>query len=82
MDIEFGNTLSLSDGGVAPPTPTPTPTPPSVAGTTRVQLCGPWQARDCPRAGIKLTCAEFKQCQRIFGQGPCRGEEWFTKCGW
>jgi len=54
----------------------------SVGGTTKVQLCDPWKAQDCPRAGAELTCDEFHACRKAHGQSPCGGDAWFKKCGW
>ena len=53
-----------------------------VGGVTNVQLCSPWKARDCNRAGAVMTCPEFKACWQSNKQAPCKGEAWFKKCGW
>lgn len=58
------------------------PAPVATGGTTTVQLCSPWLARECVRAGPELTCAEFHACRRKYGQVPCGGDPWYNKCGW
>jgi hypothetical protein len=58
-------------------------TQPCRGGTTRVQMCCPWEEADCPKAGAELTCDEFKACYKSKpGRCPCGGEAWFNKCGW
>ena len=64
------------------PPPPPPPVPDNVGGVTTVQLCSPWKARDCDRAGAVMTCPEFKACWKNNKQAPCAGEAWYNKCGW
>jgi cytoskeletal protein RodZ len=80
------NTPTPSSNTPTPSSNTPTPssnTPtPSTGGTTRVQLCNPWVARNCERAGAVMTCPEFKACRMQHNQQPCAGDEWYKLCGY
>ena len=76
-------------GAASSPTPiatavtTPPPTSSPITNkVTRVQLCNPWLARDCPYSGTQLTCKEFWDCYKNNGQSPCAGDAWFEKCGY
>ena len=90
-DTDCPKGQNLTDGVCKSASPTPssnTPTPssntptPSTGGTTRVQLCTPWAARNCERAGAVMTCAEFKACRMKYKQQPCLGNEWYKLCGY
>ena len=86
-DVNTGAALPSTPPAVAAqtlytPPPPPPPVPENVGGVTTVQLCSPWKARDCDRAGAVMTCPEFKACWQSNKQAPCAGEAWFNKCGW
>ena len=86
-DISTGAALPSTPPAVAEetlytPPPPPPPVPENVGGVTTVQLCSPWKAQDCPRAGAVMTCPEFKACWQSNSQVPCGGEAWYNKCGW
>ena len=86
-DVSTGAALPSTPPAVAEetlytPPPPPPPVPENVGGVTTVQLCSPWKAQDCPRAGAVMTCPEFKACWKSNSQVPCGGEAWYNKCGW
>ena len=86
-DVSTGAALPSTPPAVAEetlytPPPPPPPVPENVGGVTTVQLCSPWKAQDCPRAGAVMTCPEFKACYKSNSQVPCGGEAWYNKCGW
>ena len=80
-DVSTGAALPSTPPAVAEET-LYTPPPPAHDGVTTVQLCSPWKAQDCPRAGAVMTCPEFKACYKSNSQVPCGGEAWYNKCGW
>ena len=60
--------------------PAPDPAPAPTGGFTTVQLCSPWKARECERAGAELTCEEFTACRLKYNQWSCAGEKYYEKC--